>query len=153
MSEPAKRKDLKLVDENYKPPQKPSNDEVLEAHQAAGIREGLRRGREKLANEIRLASQALDGANKRVAEMTAAHEAHLKTATKASYHQGALHAGLFGLVLVAAALYAGPWLVTWGWGMSVSDERIPRAVPVLEDSYTPPDYERHPREPASATPR
>ena len=79
-----------------------------------------------------------------------AHAAHLKAGQKASFHQGVTYASMVWLPIAAACLLAGAWLQTSGWSMSVADERIPRAAPVLEDNYTPLDYTRDRREPGDA---
>ena len=151
MSEPAKRLDLKLVDENFVADAKAPPADKLMAERAAAIREGKRRLRAELGSQATLAVNAIAVSAQRVTELTQAHEAHLKAGQKASFHQGVTYASMVWLPIAAACLLAGAWLQTSGWSMSVADERIPRASPQL--TYEPnsnTDYERNPREPATA---
>mgnify|MGYP000172591459 CR=1 FL=1 len=138
------RPDLKLVPEDFVATSASSPEDRAKAHQAAGIREGKRRANAELGETIKTAANAV------LAPIKALHAEHLKQTAKANYHQGFVHALVLGILLAAAAGYAGAWLQTKGWSMSVADERIPRAVPVLQDEGNAPvTYESHGCEPGN----
>lgn len=144
---------LSLVDENYKVSSpKPSNEEVLKAHQAAGIREGKRRAKEELGQQFKVAAGAIEHASHRVTDLATSHGKHLTETRKANYHQGLTHGLLAAVLALVAGIYIGVTIQTSGWSMSVAEERIPRSgVPSITDQYEPPAYERGEREPGTAS--
>ena len=70
MSEPAKRLDLKLVDENFVADAKAPPADKLMAERAAAIREGKRRLRAELGSQATLAVNAIAVSAQRVTELT-----------------------------------------------------------------------------------
>ena len=139
------RPDLKLVPEDFVATSASSPEDRAKAHQAAGIREGIRR--EKVKSEATLTG------------VKSAHVDELNRSgvliARASHRDGLWHGmvlgGLAVALIMSAALYAGAWLQTSGFTMRVANERIPRAqVPVLQDEGNAPvTYESHGCEPGA----
>lgn len=152
MSEPAKRTDLKLVDENFTADAKAAPADKLKAQLAASIREGRRRERvEATQREADLTKTHASF----VAGMSQAQTAELDRAGKIigkAAHRDGLLQGIVAGMAMAIALAFGTWIILREVVITnVATERVPRsAVPVLQDNYTPPEYERHPREPGTA---
>ena len=79
-------------------------------------------------------------------------ERHTRTVGKAAHRDGLLQ-GIVAGMLIAISLAFCTWLVLREVVITnVATERVPRsAVPTLQDSYVPPEYERGAREPGTAS--
>lgn len=149
-AEPAKRIDLKVVNEDYAAPAGATPHQQLEAKLASAIKEGRRRANADLSKRIEeVASAQIKG-------VKSAHLDELnrsgKIVSKAAHRDGLLQGIILGMV---AAICVG--LATWTVLRevvitNVNVARTPAAaVPVLQYEEAPTHYTRdNPREPGDA---
>lgn len=149
MAEPAKRVDLRAVDENFQADQAAPAGDKLKAQLAAAVREGRRRERadQLEANAKREGQHAgqIEGINQAHAgELTRAHT----LIGKAAHRDGLFHGVLIGSALVVALALGAFVILKETVILNTATQRVNYPnPPVLVDQYQEPDYERHPREP------